>query len=366
LDRSSALLLIIIVVGIVMAMTIMFTSIFEEVGSQADARKVADAYERSAGIQAQYNCHYLRGAEKANCVDRIFDRARDKQREEYQLAANRKAASWDAAAGKAASLGLLFSAVTILAVFLTFREQQRTTSRARAQFLVSRKHDRKSLAHTQRVTQAELRPYLFVEKIEVWERGGRGMFQLAIWLKNFGRTPARNIRAQIKAYASESVNDLRDFDSDDGIELGAAAPDHQRRAYWPLNFTEEEWANPSWACYGILRLAYTYTDDEGNCFPEYFDYYAEQSDLTRLGDPVFFLLTDWTRQRHLQRQEEEPELFSAETIERIRDRNLTAQLEEQERMEAEEAAEFEQAAKKRTRPATAKPKAAPKVRGKYG
>jgi hypothetical protein len=220
---------------------------------------------------------------------------------------------------------------------------------------------RSALAQSREVTKAELRPYLFVEKIDVTVRVA-GSYQLVIWLKNFGRTPARNIRARIKTYVSQSVDDLRDFAPEDHLELSAAAPDHQRRAYWGLEFTEAEWATPSWACFAILRIAYSYTDDSGNRFEEAGDYYASQDDLLEPSEPVFFLLTDWTRSRHARRRLEEPSLFAPETIERLREQNLARKREQREQEMAEireQMRRLDAPAKPKRKAGVAKPRSKP-------
>jgi hypothetical protein len=62
---------------------------------------------------------------------------------------------WNEAMGEAALIGIVFSVFTLLLVFISFDQQRR------------------ALVQSREVTKAELRPYLFVDKVESEQRGER-------------------------------------------------------------------------------------------------------------------------------------------------------------------------------------------------
>jgi hypothetical protein len=259
-----------------------------------DANRAAQYYERSRRIETYHDCFQLTGFEKLYCEDQAVSRARDRQRQQYETAANRKAAIWTKAAGIAAGLAVFFSVVTVIAVFLTYTEQARAN---RIQFLHltdARRRARQTLAHAEGVSHQDLRPYVFVDQIVPVQISER-VFRVIVCLKNFGKTPARNMEAVVTAYVTRNLHKLKPLRvRADRIQLGTAGPSGIRRAMRPLIFTQSEWEAPAFdRASGVVRVKYSYTDDTGeNRFEEAFDYYTDPAALTKEEDPRFFLLTE--------------------------------------------------------------------------
>jgi hypothetical protein len=189
------------------------------------------------------------------------------------------------------------------------------------------------LRESARVSAAELRPYLFVESIECEQLADR-FFRCTVWFKNYGRTPARNIRTDIKAYMAESICEMRDFDDNDAFDLAVAAPGHTRRAFPVFDFTEEEWATPHWAFQAILRIRFSYEGEGGEIHEEEAAYFTGKHDLQEEGT-TFFLLTEGAMRDHEVRRAKSKDLFDPEIIARMREDALRAQREERERQHRE-------------------------------
>lgn len=256
------------------------------------ANYAASQYAGEANVRAKSSCGLLSGVEKLDCSERIYRRAREQSRQEYELAAQRQNALWNAAMGEAAMIGGALSVFTLLLVFFTYAEQREANEIAGRQHEQSRRDAEANLAHARRVSQLELRPYVFVDKIEREQLAER-YFQLVVWLKNFGRTPARNLEAIVTTYVARDLSKLRKHrPRADRIELGTAGPDSSRRAFSPLIFTEAQWEAPAFdRAYGIIRVKYTYTDDTGETrFEESFDYYTDPTAIMK-DEPMFYLLT---------------------------------------------------------------------------
>jgi len=150
----------------------------------------------------------------------------------------------------------------------------------------------KGLAHAQNISAMELRPYLFIERIETCEIYSRE-YQVTIWFKNFGHTPARNIEVRSLCYVTSDRSDLRAIKkTHDIVEAGVAAPGHTRRSFDAVRISADDLeAFQEGARWVILRVQYGYTDDVGTEFKERFDYYASSAGVVD-ESPTFYLLTD--------------------------------------------------------------------------
>jgi len=274
------------------AFGILLVSYIGDISSHIHAKHAARAYETSASIEADHNCRNLTGADKAYCQEQVARSAREQERQEYELDADQRQAIWSAASGTAAAFSLLFSLVTIAAIYFTYWEQRYSNRVQLANFLDSRRRARQSLAHAQTVSHYQLRPYVFVDKISA-DRLSDRMFRVTVWLKNFGQTPARHLEAIVTSYVTYDLHKLKPHKTRaDLIELDTAAPNACRRAMVPLRFTEKQWESPAYdQAWGVVRIKYRYTDDSGaNTFDEVFDYHTTPSELTR-DEPTFYLLT---------------------------------------------------------------------------
>jgi hypothetical protein len=269
--------------------------------SQAEYEAGVDA--RRARHQANYECAGLPPPKEASCRHPIISRAREEQRREYEVEAQQNAALWGEAMGKAALIGMFFTVFGLVLIFETFDQQRAANRRARKEFLLARKHDLRSLKHSQWVSHQELRPYVFVDKITPEQLSDR-VFRIVVWLKNFGQTPARNIEAIVTTYVTRDLSKLRPLKSRaDNIQLGTAAPNAFRRAMKPLIFTAAQWESPPFdLAMGVVRIKYTYTDDTGeNRFEESFDYFTDADALVK-EEPMFYLLNEQRVREERRRQ----------------------------------------------------------------
>lgn len=281
-------------------------------GEEADtaidsgAQKAAQTYERSRRIETEYNCAHLAGIDKLYCADQAARRAREAQRQEYDTAAQEKNMVWTKASATAAGLGVFFTIVTILALFLNYVEQTRANQIQFLNFMDARRRARQTLAHARGVSHSELRPYVFVDKI-VPEQISERNYRIIVWFRNFGQTPARNLETIVTPYVTKDLSKLRKHrPRADRIELGTAAPNGCRRAITSLLFSKAQWEAPAFdRAYGVLRVKYSYTDDSGtSAFEESFDYDTDPVALTK-EEPMFYLLTNQrikNEKRHRARQ----------------------------------------------------------------
>lgn len=203
-----------------------------------------------------------------------------------------------------AALGFLFAvfgalvglAGTVL-IWLAWRETRAANRVARRDYARGRLEARKaakaaeeSLSHAKSISAAELRPYLFVERIELIDivdhdppklEGdeateeddpfARGLFRAraVIYFKNFGRVPARNIKVYAKSYVGKLYIGRFWRYKLSVIDLWICAPGHERRAFIPVYIFDYERNDfETGSIDFILRLRFTFEDDEGNRFEE--------------------------------------------------------------------------------------------------
>lgn len=160
--------------------------------SKVRADNAAAAYEQSASVEANHSCGYLTGADKAYCYDRAFRRARDEERQEYELQAEREQAIWAGASGKTAIFGEVFSVVTIVALFLAFIEQRRSNRISYLGLVDARRRARQTISETRRLGEAQTRAYLSVTDCSVIF--GKGVPSLRPTIRNAGQSPALRVK----------------------------------------------------------------------------------------------------------------------------------------------------------------------------
>lgn len=173
------------------------------------------------------------------------------------------------------------------------------------------------LTEAAKATTAELRPYLFVDRLELIDRRSAsteekdedgepipGMFsaRVVIYLRNFGKVPARNVQVFIKEYVGARYRGRFWRYSFSKIDVPICAPNHERRVFGFLYIRPEERFDFDIGYLSkIIRLRFTFEDDLGNSFTERAAYIMYGGDLE-----TFYLMTD-VRVAELRRKAKEVE-----------------------------------------------------------
>lgn len=96
-----------------------------------DAAKTASKkYQRDASSVITEHCSNLSSLAQSNCVERAYEFAREGQRKEQDLAAQKVTAWWTKIMGVAALIGMALSAVGVWLVKTTFEETRRSADAA--------------------------------------------------------------------------------------------------------------------------------------------------------------------------------------------------------------------------------------------
>lgn len=95
------------------------------------AANASNHYRDDANKQIADTCLRPPGINEPNCAREIQNSARENQREEQDLAAQKMTAWWTQIMGVAALIGMALSAVGVFLVWTTFRETRRTAEIAR-------------------------------------------------------------------------------------------------------------------------------------------------------------------------------------------------------------------------------------------
>jgi len=173
-----------------------------------------------------------------------------------------------------------------------------------------------------KISAAELRPYLFVEKLEIADLviaepeidpdtqeprpyGPPMTGRLAIYLKNFGKVPARNIKVYCKTYFGSMLDGRFWRYNFKVINTWVCAPGHQRRAFGPFLVKGIERTNFDLGfTMFIVRLRITFEDEAGTVYQEHAAFNLTGRDLK-----TFYLLSDFnfiraTRERARRRRQQ--------------------------------------------------------------
>jgi hypothetical protein len=236
-------------------------------------------------------CTTLPPANQSDCITKQYDAARDYERNEYDVAAQLTMAWWTKIMGVAAVFGLLLSAVGVYLIWETFRETRSTVKAALEANEIS-----------DRVAQAELRPYLFVDHINLLEISNQSdqieidgdirevpsnfFAKVEIHLRNYGKVPARKIRVFKRSYlALVHQGRFKKFRSS-VIATPVCAPGHERRIFDHLFISkgDREDFDDGFLEY-IIRLRFSYEDDRGRSYKECADHRLSGKDLN-----TFYLL----------------------------------------------------------------------------
>ena len=174
------------------------------------------------------------------------------------------------------------------------------------------------LTHSREISRAQLRPYLFVDKIEMMpKKENPRLYEIKIVLKNSGITPARNIAVRTNAYLTNDSLMLKAFKrADQWMTAGAAAPSNVRLIFDGIYVGDDALKELKGGNLQIvLRLQYRYTDSGSGKFSESYDYYM---DAAGYESAMFYLLTP-DQIRRMRRNE--PGLFEGQPEPKKRRKN---------------------------------------------
>jgi hypothetical protein len=234
------------------------------------------------------------------CAQEAIEAGRESQRSEQDLSAQRQMAKW-------ALWLLIFTVVQSLLGFGGFLILILTIRQGREAIAISRK-----------VAEADLRPYLFVDRLELVDVSDASTFdpdtrskvygyysaKVVIYLKNFGKVPARNIHIAIKQMYGKLYYGEFFRPSLVKLPIGVRAPGHQRRVFGYLIVSPDDRRDfdVGFISY-ILRMRYSFEDGDGNRFNERAEYSLSGDDLE-----TFYLLgkIDVASARKRQRTEQLP------------------------------------------------------------
>ena len=188
------------------------------------AQKYGAAYAADAVDRVEKQCVGLLGRRLAECATEIVDASRESQRSESDLGAQWEAANWVKWASILAAAQLLISGLGLVALLETIKQGRNALKRARKANRIAR--------HTAKM---QLRPYLHLESVDhliVWLQTVKQFSVLnpnptvTISLKNFGQTPAKNIRLRVKAEVGGYWNDrpVANLGQATTIHIGDLAP----------------------------------------------------------------------------------------------------------------------------------------------
>lgn len=143
------------------------------------------------------------------------------------LKAQRVMAWWTRIMGLAAITGVLLSALGIWLIYSTFK----ATLWAARYSGVAARQSRRSLEHIKQTTAKQLRPYVAItESSDIDRKPFSRESELRFRVKNFGQTPATNVRLSIgERAAKEPIKNLEIELGDKWGDYGLIAPADSRR-----------------------------------------------------------------------------------------------------------------------------------------
>jgi hypothetical protein len=152
------------------------------------------------------------------------------------------------------------------------------------------------LKHLARVNEAELRPYLFVDRVALEASRGDGAYRIVVFLKNYGKIPARSNTAQVHAYPSENLHRLSGYYRvTNSVDAGVCAPGHERKVFDHIHLLPSRLeAIRHGPEHLIVRIRYRYHSERGDGWNEAFDYFTYGDHFDK---SAFFILGAGTRRK---------------------------------------------------------------------
>lgn len=177
-----------------------------------EARYHSEQYAKYTREKVGQGCVGPMVPDKADCVEQAAKEAREYERNEQDLVAQRQSALWGFIMAVAAVIGMGLSAVGVFLVWTTFNETRKANDIA------------------DRFNSLTLRPIVIVSPDQVslsWQSDGvnvTGNFK--IYYKNVGQTIAHNVRVTVESFVAPDTDDDFIRPSDDLIpyRLGSLAP----------------------------------------------------------------------------------------------------------------------------------------------
>ena len=143
-----------------------------------------EAQERSRRVETQHNCLPLPPAERDYCKDQAARSARERERQEYEFVTSIKNANWTKAQGTAAAIGLFFSMVTILLLYLNYEAE-------RGAKIQARQDATDMLNETRRIGEAQTRAYLSIGACKIMFDDAK--LSVSPTIRNSGQSPALEV-----------------------------------------------------------------------------------------------------------------------------------------------------------------------------
>lgn len=170
---------------------------------ERDARLESDLIEQRRGREAT-TCAKLPRSEQLGCVRQLAEKARESQRAEQELGAQKVTAWWTLVMGVSSLVAMIVSTVGVYLVYRTFAEQRAATAIARSEAAAASAEAAKALAIAARNADAaerqvlisetnskkSLRPYLAMKNGKLEIDLAAGTVVAEIFFNNTGRTPA--------------------------------------------------------------------------------------------------------------------------------------------------------------------------------
>lgn len=288
--------------------------------STADSERAA-YYQEEAERNKRTICVGSEGAVFAKCLVEQQRAADGAYQAEQDLNAQRNMAIWAFAMFAIASVT---AALTLWALWYIKGTLGETRRMARESINATRAMVGANEI-TQKIASAELRPYLFVDRIELIDRRSvdtgekdesgepiQGFFyaRVAVWLKNVGKVPARNIRVFKKEYVGKPRDGRFWRYGFNRIDVPFCAPGHERRVFGQVVILESEREDFDFGFVRyFLRLRFTFENEEGETFSETAGHHLAGYELD-----TFYLITDhsvakWRESAKRRAQDEYGELF---------------------------------------------------------
>jgi hypothetical protein len=207
-------------------------------GYQQEAAQKAEEYAKRSIVVVQARCVLLPLQDQNKCLRDEVEAAREGQRKEYDLQAQRETATWTRAMGVAALVAMFFGIVGVGLVYLTFSAQRRGNRIALREYARARLEARNSArdadaalkiaernaetaaaqvtvaqeananaAKAAREQLAQLRPYLSIDNViaamevnlrDTENDGYWASIEISFAIENSGQSMARNVRIWIE------------------------------------------------------------------------------------------------------------------------------------------------------------------------
>jgi cytochrome c-type biogenesis protein CcmE len=175
---KTILLTIAMIVGFAIAATVVLWGLSEKAKYEREAEVAYKKYASDIYYPQRYACQSLPALNKIDCIAKQEAHAREYERSEQDLVAQRLTAIWTILMGCAAVIGMVLSAIGVILVYTTFDETRKANE----------------------LTKAGQRPWLSVDKLHVKrvstseiDGGYKVAVQFSAVIRNSGPNPAKNL-----------------------------------------------------------------------------------------------------------------------------------------------------------------------------